>query len=263
MEKQWTEKMFVDKAQLYGPTLETLIERVTVEVNALIKIFSEYQVPSRCLVLDLACGIGRHSVLLAEKGYKVVGVDISPEFIARAKGLAADKEVTERVDFRVGDMRRIRELLIGYEGAFDVVLNLFTSMGYWNEQTDRKILRQLLNLTAPNGTFIFDMANRDWIVCNFQDRYVTYGQDGRVQTFERKLDLESSRMYNVWRFYRKEGDDLKHLGTFELDHRIYSLHELRRQVEASGWTYQTCYGGYDLEPFTMDSRRILLVAKKL
>ena len=42
----------------------------------------------------------------------------------------------------------------------------------------------------------------------------------------------------------------------------YSLHELKRLVEGSGWSYKVCYGGYASEPFTTDSKRIILVVKK-
>lgn len=52
---------------------------------------------------------------------------------------------------------------------------------------------------------------------------------------------------------------MKHLETVEIDHRVYSLHELKRLVE-EGWTYRTCYGGFDSEPFTTDSNRMVLIA---
>ena len=263
MKKHWTERMFVDNPSLFAARLEGLVEQAEAEVDGLLNIFSEHQVPSGGLVLDLACGIGRHSVLLAEKGFEVVGVDISPSFIARAKELASEAGVGELVDFRVGDMRRVGELLDAFEGRFDAVINLFTSMGFWDEGTDRRILAQLLELTAPNGVFIIDIVNRDWLVRVFQARDFSQDEDGVFQLVDRRLDLESSRMYNVWKYYRERDGDLAHLETIELDHRVYSLHELKRLVEDSGWTYKTCYGSFGQEPFAMDSNRMVLVARKL
>ncbi|UCH57991.1 MAG: class I SAM-dependent methyltransferase [Candidatus Bathyarchaeota archaeon] len=262
MEKHWTEKLFVDKASIYRPTLEEFEERATPEVEGLMNIFSELGVPEGSLILDLACGIGCHSVLLAEKGFRVVGVDLSPMFIARAEEIAEERGVTGRVEFRVGDMRRIGEVLRGQEGRFGVIVSLFTSLGYYDEETNKWILDQLHVLAACGGILVIDIVNRDWLVRNFQDRDFFQRPDGRCQIMERRLDLETSRMRNVWSWYQRAGEDLEHLETVELDHRVYSLHELKGLVEGCGWNYLACHGGFDSEPFTMDSKRILLIANK-
>lgn len=262
MDKHWTEKLFIDNASLFGARLEELLEKTDAEIDGLLNIFSEHEVPKGGIILDLACGIGRHSVSLAEKGYRIVGVDISPTYITRARELAAEKGVSKHVDFKVGDMRRVGELLKNQEGTFDLVINLFTSMGYWDEDTDRHIFKQALDLTTPGGIFIIHTANRDYLVRNFQARDVTYGKNGRVIIVERQLDLESSRLFNTWKYYEQREEDLEHLSTIELDHRVYSLHELKKQVEESGWSYQSCYGGYNMQPLTTDTFSMILVAKK-
>ena len=79
---------------------------------------------------------------------------------------------------------------------------------------------------------------------------------------ERRLDLESSRMFNVWKYYEQRGDDLEHVETFELDHRVYSLHELVELVENAGWSYHSSFAGYDDEPVSIDTLGIVVVAKK-
>jgi SAM-dependent methyltransferase len=260
--KHWTEKMFIDQASLYEATLEALVERAEAEVEGLKGIFSEQGVPPGGSILDLACGIGRHSVLLAEEGYRVVGVDLSPTFIARAEESAAERGVDDRVEFRVGDMREIGMLLGDLRGEFNAVVNLFTSMGFWDEGTDREILRQLLDLSAPGGVLVVDIVNRDWLVRNFRARDFFRWEDGRIQLATRRLDMESSRMFNIWEWYQDVDGDLVHKETIEVDHRVYTLRELKELVEESGWSYRTCYGGYDLEPLKFDSRRMILVAKK-
>ena len=262
MDKHWTKKLFIDEAALFGPSLEGLLEGAVEDVEGLQNIFSEHGVPVDGSILDLGCGIGRHSILLAERGYRTLGVDISPAFIARAEELADERGVTERADFMVGDMRRVGELLEGREGGFDAVINLLQSIGYWDEETDREIFRQVLGLVKPNGVLVIHAANRDFLVRNFQPRDWAPIQMGRVMTMERRLDLESSRMFVTWRYYERRGEDLTHLSTVELDHLVYSIHELKRQVEDGGWEYASCHGGYDLRPLTTDSRNLILVAKK-
>ena len=69
-------------------------------------------------------------------------------------------------------------------------------------------------------------------------------------------------MFNVWEWYREVDGDLVHQETVEVDHRVYSLHELKGLVEESGWSYQACHGGFELGPLTFDSQRMIIVAKK-
>jgi ubiquinone/menaquinone biosynthesis C-methylase UbiE len=97
--------MFVDNSTLFGSHLEGRLEKTDEEVDGLIRIFSEQDMPPNGKILDLACGIGRHSILLAKKGYRAVGIDISPDYIKRAKELANEKGVSDLVEFIVGDKR--------------------------------------------------------------------------------------------------------------------------------------------------------------
>lgn len=258
----WTERMFVDNASLFMSQLEERLDRTGVEVEGLMRIFSEHGVPPKGTILDLACGIGRHSVFLAEKGYRVVGVDISPTYVERAEELAAERGVSARVEFVVGDMRRIGELLENRGELFDAVVNMFTSHGFWDEATDRAIFSQVCDLTMGGGILVINTANRDYLVRHFQARDVIYEEGGQVMIAERRLDLESSRMFNVWRYYELRGDDLKHVETFELDHRVYSLHELVELVETAGWRYHSSFAGHGDEPASTDTLGIVVVARK-
>jgi len=262
VDMHWTERIFVDRPTIFRSRLEALIEEAEGEAEGLISILSEHGVTDDGTVLDLACGVGRHSLALAEMGFRVVGVDISPEYIARAEALADEREVGDLVEFLVGDMRLVAELLKEREGAFVASLSLFTSLGYWDEDTDRRIIEQLSHLVAPGGVLVIDIINRDWIVRNFQARDFGNVDDDLLQVMERRLDLEESRMYSIWKYYGPRGRDLEHVETFEVDQRVYSLHELKALVEESGWRYRACYGSFGMEPFTMDSKRINLVAER-
>lgn len=254
--------MFIENPSLFRAVLERVIERASVEVNGLKRIFLEFSVPGNGLVLDLCCGIGRHSVVLAEKGFRVIGIDISPEYIARAEKLAAERNVSGNVEFRVGDMRQVEMILHDYKENVNAIINLSTSIGYYDERTDIDVFKQLLALTASNGILVIDTVNRDWLIRHFQARDILDIGDDIILVEERKLNLENSRMENVWKYYRRQENDLKFLDAFEVNHRIYSLHELKGILESSGWTYQTCYGSFNLESLTMDSKRIIIVAKK-
>ncbi len=260
MSGHWTESLFERFAEIYVSTLEELIPSSIEDADGLEKIFNEYGVPGDGLVLDLACGIGRHSTALAQKGYRVIGLDISETFLERARVLAEERGVD--VEFRRGDMRSVQEHLQDHEGRLDAVINMFTSLSYYDRETDLDVIRQLHALTKPGGTLVIDISNRDWIIKNFGAKDIQYHEDGKVQTIERRLDMEDSRAHNTWRFYDKEGEDLKHLETFHVDHILYSLHELKQLIQRAGWTYKTCYGEFDLSPFEMYSRRMIIVSQK-
>ena len=77
-------------------------------------------------ILDLGCGRGRHSITLAERGYNVLGMDLSKEVISKAAQIAAKKNLPN-LRFQVGDMRR------PLDKTFDAVVNLFTSFGYFRD----------------------------------------------------------------------------------------------------------------------------------
>ncbi len=261
MRKHWTEELFIDAADLYGLDLEMGIAKAREDVPGIVSIFSVFGVHQGALVLDVPCGIGRYSVELADKGYEVVGVDLSPPFIDRAKEIAEKRDVADKCDFSVGDMRRIGDVLKGPE-RFDVVLIIFTSLGYYDEATDREILKQLQGLTKPGGILILDMFNRDWMVRHFRPVDILQKGGGLVMVEERRLNLENSRMEAIWRYYLKDEGDLKHMKTIEIDNRLYSLHELKRLVEGCGWEYRACYGGFDMRSFSMDTNRTILVAQR-
>ena len=105
-------------------------------------------------------------------------------------------------------------------------------------------------------------ANRDNLIKRFQARDYDIRQDDTVVLMERSLDLETSRMVNYWHYYKKEGDDLRFLNTIEINHRIYSLHELMAQFQSAGWRVLSYYGGLDQREFSSDTFGMVIVAQR-
>ncbi|WP_169713717.1 class I SAM-dependent methyltransferase [Paludifilum halophilum] len=105
-------------------------------------------------VLDLCCGTGRHSIPLQKMGFRVTGIDLSDVLLKRAE------EMSRGMDIRYlrGDMRS----LPFDPNAFDAVVNLFTSFGYFAEDEDnRKVLSELARVLKPGGRFLVDFLNRE------------------------------------------------------------------------------------------------------
>jgi len=261
MPKHWTEKLFIDEPDLFRITIEARFEKTEFEIEGLLKLFELHGVPPGGTLLDMGCGIGRVSIPLAKKGYHVVGVDLSPSYIQRAIEYAKVEGVTEHTRFIVGDMRNIGSILAD-NNEFDAVLSMWTSMGYWNEATDLSILGQCLSLTKQGGIFIMHTASRDGLIKRFQPRDFMFNESGMLLMMERTLNLETSRMENQWSYYQRDGEDLRFLNRVEINHRVYSLHELKKQFGEAGWLYVDAYGGFELKPFTRDVFSMIIVAKK-
>ena len=254
----WTEKMFIEHGDLFLKYINDE-ERFQRELEALESIFSETHVPVGGRVLDLCCGSGTQALNLAKKGFNVTGVDFSPIAIERAEELAEKMSVKNQVEFLVGDARRISKLL--EKKNFDAIISMGTSIGYYDDDTDKSIIEQLNKLASSKGVLVVDVSNRDYIIKHHEPLGIVKFDDFEVHD-HRRLKLEESHAESTWEFYKKDGEDLKHVFTVQSYCRLYSLHELIRFFEMTGWKYSKSYGNFDLKPVTTDTPRIIIVGKK-
>ncbi|MGD8624413.1 MAG: class I SAM-dependent methyltransferase [Anaerolineae bacterium] len=102
-------------------------------------------------VLDLACGSGDHARRLARRGMEVVGLEIAPSLVAHCRQEAA-AEGLETVRFEQGDMRALDE-----ENAFDAVLLLSGSFGFFDDTTNLDVLRRMARALRPGGRLLVDV----------------------------------------------------------------------------------------------------------
>ncbi|MEM7116720.1 MAG: class I SAM-dependent methyltransferase [Chloroflexota bacterium] len=102
-------------------------------------------------ILDVCCGQGRHTNLLAKEGYHMVGVDIDEQALTIAR-----RGANQNVRYIQQDMRRLDQL----DESYDAVLCLWQSFGYFDETTNAAILAQMSQMLNPNGRLILDIYNR-------------------------------------------------------------------------------------------------------
>ncbi len=128
---------------------------------------------SRGSVLDTACGYGRHSRALAKRGFAVTGVDLMPGYLAEARRRA--KAARRAVRFAQADLRDLR----AYRGAFDLVLNLYTSFGYEaGKAANAAVFKQLAAALAPGGWLALELVPRESleaIVTPYEERPLADG----------------------------------------------------------------------------------------
>ena len=124
------------------------VQEAEQQVNFLVKAL---ELKGKETILDLGCGIGRHAIALAKKGYHVLGVDISPFLINEAKK-AALQDPSLSVAFQTGDMLQLEGISL-----FDVVINMFTSFGYFeNDEENAKVLESVRDHLRSGGKFFLD-----------------------------------------------------------------------------------------------------------
>src|ERR1017187_10061656 len=123
-------------------------------------IITHIQVPLNGKVLDLACGPGRHSLLFARKGFRVTGIDLSDNLLKVAESAARKEKLN--IQFIKADLRHIQ-----LSEQFDLVVNLFTSFGFFdNEKDNFSIFKTASDLLKPGGYFVFDFLNSRFIENN-------------------------------------------------------------------------------------------------
>jgi len=257
----WTD-LFKEYPELFFDALDERVAQAGIEVDFLLKCLHKHRFKTQS-VLDLNCGIGRHSIELGRRGIAVLGTDLSPHYIDVAKKRAENEGVAKIVSFKVADMRRIASSVRGQR--FDGIINLFTSFGYYDDDTNNDILRQCSSLVRPGGFFALEILNRDWLVRNFQPRGFTRYK-GLILLEDRKFDIETSRVQATWTFLKQQSEKQFVLEKqITIDTRLWSLHELALTFSRSGWKFQVAYprfGSQDKNVALTEAQRLLFLARK-
>lgn len=202
--------------------------------------------PPKSRMLDLACGKGRYSIHLAEKGFEVVGLDLSVNSIKFARQFE-----TDNLSFYTHDMRQIFRT-----NYFDYVFNIFTSFGYFKtEKEDLRTLKTISSGLKSNGYFILDYFNSKKVISGLPLEEVRT-EDGIE--FEIRKWLDSGRILKRIRV-KDKGQSFEFLENV----RAFSQEDFERLFSGAGLKIVKIFGDYQLNPFDENlSDRIILIARK-
>ncbi|MFW9943972.1 MAG: class I SAM-dependent methyltransferase [Candidatus Sifarchaeia archaeon] len=227
---------------------EESIKRAVVQVDSLTSLL-KIQPDDR--ILDLGCGVGRHSLEFARRGHKVVGVDRTRSYLERARASAADENLD--VEFVLEDMRSFRR-----EASFDVTLSMFTSFGYFEDPEDQMgVLKNIYFSLRPGGRFVYHSFGKEVLARIFNPRDWQEHKEGFV-LYDRKAINDWSMMHNKWHFIDREGK----IHTWEFQHWIYSAVEFKSMLMSAGFSKAQVYGNLDGSPYDNEAASTIAVGTK-
>ena len=204
-------------------------------------------------ILDLCCGQGRHSVPFARRGFEVTALDLNPAYLDRVQESARTSNVSLRTI--EADMCQIP-----FQDQFDAIVNMYSSFGYLeSEAKDLDVLKSAAKAARPRGRLLLDMLNREWAVANYIQNDWHSGSDGTLYVERRDLDLATSRMHVRFTIIGPHGDRRESIGHHI---RLYTLTETTRLLEQAGFKVTGVFGGFDAEPYTIGTRRMIVLAQK-
>jgi SAM-dependent methyltransferase len=210
------------------------------------------ELPAAGEVLDLACGYGRHAIGLAQRGYRVTGVDFNLHYLAAAEDDAAAQGVAAR--WVTADMRELP-----FEHAFDGAYSYFTSFGYFSDEDNERVLAGVARALRPGGRFLLDVLNRDWILTHPQQRVWNPLDDGSLLMEETSLDVRRSQVLNRQiHIAPQSGAQI----TKEFTLRAYTCAELESLCLRHGLGVREVWGGADRSEYTTESRRLILLTER-
>ncbi len=207
------------------------------------------------LVCDLACGTGSMTVRLAEKGYDMIGIDLSNSMLSKAR-----EKSPKSILYLNQDMREF-ELY----GTVDSIICLCDSINYITEDEDLLTVFKLVNnYLDPKGLFIFDINTIHKFKNILADNCFCETTETSAYTWENYYDDEEKINEFYTNFFVEDKESgLYH--RFEEYHyeRGYTIDEISSLIEKAGMKLLGVFDELTLTPPTKDSKRIYFVAQEI
>ena len=207
-------------------------------------------IPTGASVLDLCCGIGRHALELARRGFQITGVDRTQGYLELAAAAAKGEDLS--IELVCEDMRTFCR-----PESFHGVINLFTSFGYFEDpQDDQKVVDNIYASLSPGGVLIMQLMSKEVLARIFRPRD-WHEQDGLLVLEQRKVRQSWSWIESRWTLIsgRRRVD-------LDLSHRLYSAAELSSLLQGCGFRKVVAHGDFKGASYDEKADRLVVVARK-
>lgn len=225
--------------------------------NYLCTLLAEYQITDG-LILDLGCGTGTLTELLAKQGYDMIGIDNSPEMLE----IALDKKSISKLDilYLQQDMREF-ELY----GTVHAVISICDSLNYILDYADLvQVFRLVNNYLDPDGYFIFDLNTQFKYEKLLADSTIAenrpegsfiwenyYDSSNKINEYDLTLFIPNPSHKNCYYKYQETHYQ-----------KCYSLEEIQKALQEAGMEFITAYDAFTKTSPEKHSERIYVVAKE-
>ncbi len=214
-------------------------------------------------ILELMCGTGRVLLPLAEAGYAITGVDISPAMLAIARERVAELDLAGRAELLEGDVRDLPLPAGKYALAF-VAVNSF--MHLENVRDQLACLSNVRRALTPRGLLVLDLFSPDPTEIAREDNRLVldreYWLDGRhVQKFV-AIDSDAASQLSRVTYLYDETDQagLVSRRTMRFTMRWFYRFEIEHLLARAGFSVRNIYGSYELDDYLSGSPRLIAVA---
>jgi SAM-dependent methyltransferase len=235
-----------------GPAVEFWLQAVPEEQTRQEAdyIQERLRVAAPARILDVPCGGGRHSLALAARGYRMTGVDLSPEFLATARSAAAGREAN--IEWHQREMRDLP-----WREEFDGAFSFGNSFAYDTEEGNAAFLKAVANVLKPGARFLLDTSYvTEILLPALQER--GWYQTGDILTLsERRYEPASGRLHVDYIWIRDGRSEKRSMSA-----RLYSYRELVGLLQEAGFTDVEGVSSLTGEPFRLGSRRLLMTATR-
>ncbi len=223
-------------------------------------LFNNISLPKDAKILDLACGNGRHSVLFAKKGFSVTGIDLSSYLISKAKERRKKEYLmySKRLKFEIGDMRHIR-----HKNEFNLVVNLFSSFGYFdNEKDNFNVLKSIARALVHGGYFLFDFLNAGYLLKNLVP-YDVKRESGKTMIQIRSF-IDGFVEKNIIIIKNNQSFGKSPIvNRYKEKIRLYSIGDFRKMFAQNGLKILKEFGSYSGSSNNEEkSERLIILAQK-
>ncbi len=199
-------------------------------------------------ILDFCCGSGRLSKVIAKRGYRVTGIDLSEFFINKAKEIFRSEDLSG--DFRICDVRTFNE-----NEVYNLGINFFTSFGYFSDEENKLTLKHFCNSITKNGWIVLDFLNPEYVKNNLIERELFEYKFSEIRI---ERSLENRRINKLIVIKSREKEE-----RFFESVQLYDLNDFETMFHQNGFRIQKTFGDYSGSFFDLNSPRMIIFSQKI
>ncbi len=201
------------------------------------------------IIADIGCGLGRHSIELAKRGFTVQGFDSNPNYLKQATEDAVAEGVSDAFFIHM-DMREF-----DHTKTFDALISIWVSFGYFDDATNEDIFDRMVKSIKSGGSIFIDVENREYILQHYIPERWRMKEDSLL--LERSQFDHARSVNKCRRTIIKHG--IKKTTTREI--RLYSAHEIVNLAKKHGLMDIRLLGDWDGSHYSVRSPRLMLTAR--